>query len=102
MPETTCDLRRAPSCGPECFEQCYVFRIPTHKKCYTPTANYRLVEPRLLRASIPARHLRYCSQLLISSASHLTSTEIAQANCPTIAMNAGEFGRASQSDHHGL
>ena len=25
-----------------------------------------------------------------------------QANCPTIAMNAGEFGRANQSDHHVL
>jgi hypothetical protein len=23
-----------------------------------------------------------------------------QANCPTIAMNAGEFGRANQSDEH--
>ncbi len=25
-----------------------------------------------------------------------------QANCPTIAMNTGEFGRAIQSDHHVL
>jgi hypothetical protein len=29
-----------------------------------------------------------------------TSTEI--PHCPTIAMNAGEFGRANQSDHHVL
>jgi hypothetical protein len=26
----------------------------------------------------------------------------AQANCPTIAMNAGEFGRPKQPDHHVL
>jgi hypothetical protein len=47
MPETTSDLRGAPSCGPEFFEQCYVFRIPTHRRCYTTTANYRLVDIRI-------------------------------------------------------
>ena len=53
MPETTCDLRGAPSCGPEFFEQCYVFRIPTHGRCYTPTANYRLVDTRIARSINP-------------------------------------------------
>jgi hypothetical protein len=47
MPETTCDLRGAPSCGSEFLEQCYVFRIPTHGRYHTPTANYRLVDTRI-------------------------------------------------------
>ena len=46
-PETVRDLRRALSFGPEFFEQCYVFRIPTHGRYYTPTANYRLVASRI-------------------------------------------------------
>src|SRR6266851_5139928 len=32
-PETARDLRGALSDGPEFFEQCYVFRIPTHGRC---------------------------------------------------------------------
>src|SRR5947207_13658516 len=32
-PETARDLRGALSDGPEPFEQCYVFRIPTHGRC---------------------------------------------------------------------
>jgi hypothetical protein len=47
--------RRSLSCGPEFLEQCYVFRIPTHGRCYTPTGNYELVGTRIAR-SIPARH----------------------------------------------
>ena len=35
------------------FEQCYVFRIPTHGRCYTPTANYRLVDTRIARSINP-------------------------------------------------
>jgi tRNA A37 methylthiotransferase MiaB len=41
------DLRRALSFGPSFFEQCYVFRIPTHGRYYTPTANDRLVASRI-------------------------------------------------------
>jgi hypothetical protein len=33
IPETARDLRGALSYGPEFFEQCYVFRIPTHGSC---------------------------------------------------------------------
>jgi hypothetical protein len=40
-----------------------------------PTANYRLVDTRIAR-TIPARHSRGCNQPLISSAGHLTLTEI--------------------------
>ena len=76
LPETKGDLPGAPSCGPEFFEQCYVFRIPTHGRCYTPTANYRLVDTRIARRINPAWHSRGCSQPLISSAGHLTLTEI--------------------------
>jgi hypothetical protein len=43
IPETTRDLRGALSYGPEFFEQCYVFRIPTHGRYYTPTIKYWLV-----------------------------------------------------------
>ena len=43
IPEATCDLRGALSYCPKFFEQCYVFRIPTHGKYYTPTPNYKLV-----------------------------------------------------------
>src|ERR1019366_3468743 len=39
--------------APEFFEQCYVFRIPTHGRCYTPTANYRLVDTRVARSINP-------------------------------------------------
>jgi hypothetical protein len=31
-----------------------------------------------------------------------TGNRDTQTNCPTIAMNAGEFGRTNQSDHHVL
>jgi hypothetical protein len=41
------DLRRALSFGPSLFEQCYVFRIPTHGRHYTPTANDRLVASQI-------------------------------------------------------
>jgi hypothetical protein len=47
IPQTTRDLRRALSYGPEFFEQCYVFRIPTHERYYTPIANDRLVVSRI-------------------------------------------------------
>jgi hypothetical protein len=43
IPETARDLRGALSYGPEFFEQCYVFRIPTHGRYYTPTIKYWLV-----------------------------------------------------------
>jgi hypothetical protein len=43
IPETTRDLRGALSYGPEFFEQCYVFRIPTHGRYYTRTIKYWLV-----------------------------------------------------------
>jgi hypothetical protein len=52
-----CDLRGAPPRGPEFFEQCYVFRIATHGRYYTPAANYMLVDTRITR-SIPAWHSR--------------------------------------------
>jgi hypothetical protein len=35
--------------GPGFFEECYVFRIPTHGRYYTPTTNYRLVASRMAR-----------------------------------------------------
>jgi hypothetical protein len=41
------DLRRALSFGPSFFEQRYVFRIPTHGRYYTPTANDRLVASQI-------------------------------------------------------
>jgi hypothetical protein len=53
IPKTTCDLRGAPSCGPEFFEPYYFFRIPTHRRCYTPTANYSLVDIRIARSINP-------------------------------------------------
>ena len=38
----------------------------------------------------------------IDPIAHETGNRDTQANCPTIAMNAGEFGRAKQPDHHVL
>jgi hypothetical protein len=35
------------------FEQCYVFRIPTHRRYYTPIANYRLVDTRIAKSINP-------------------------------------------------
>ena len=58
IPETARDLRRALSYGPEFLEQCYVFRIPTHERYYTPIANDRLVVSRIAirhhSAGVPA------------------------------------------------
>jgi hypothetical protein len=46
----------------------------------TPTPNYRLVDTRIAGTPDVNRDT--------------------QANCPTIAMNTGEFGPANQSDHY--
>jgi len=54
----------APSCGPEFFEQCYVFRIPTHGRCYTPNANYRLVDARIARSGAAAMGLQRAANLV--------------------------------------
>src|SRR6185312_4662972 len=44
MAQSTCDLTGTVARGPEFFEQCYVFRIPTHGRClYT---EYRIQESR--------------------------------------------------------
>jgi hypothetical protein len=43
--ETTSDLRGAEAAGPESFEKCYVFRIPTHGICLY--ADCRLQASRL-------------------------------------------------------
>jgi hypothetical protein len=53
IPETTRYLRGALSYGPEFFEQCYVFRIPTHGRYYTPTIKYWLVVRFTPRAGKP-------------------------------------------------
>jgi hypothetical protein len=39
--ENARDLRSVLTCRPEFFEQCYVFRIPTHATYYTPSVNLR-------------------------------------------------------------
>jgi hypothetical protein len=81
-------------CGPEFLEQCYVFRIP-HGRCYTPTANYWLVSTRIARRINPGvalTGLQPASNLVGGTPDVNRDT---YANCPTIAMNAGEFGRAN-------
>ena len=39
LAENARNLRGALTYGPEFFEQCYFFRIPTHGRHYTPSAN---------------------------------------------------------------
>lgn len=40
-PETARNLRRALSCGPEAFEQRYLFRMPTHRRYYSADCQTR-------------------------------------------------------------
>src|SRR5258705_9426730 len=95
----TCDLRGALSYGPEFFEQCYVFRIPTHRRCYTPTANYRLVDTRIARSINPGVALTGLQPAANLVGGTPDVNRDTKSNCPTMAMNASDFGRANQSDH---
>jgi hypothetical protein len=51
IPEPARDLCGALPCGPEFFEQCYVCRIPAHRRCLyadsEPQASRNAKEPRL-------------------------------------------------------
>jgi hypothetical protein len=92
------------------------------QESYTEVYDVCLSRPIILDVQLPQQRLMAARVSTIWSSAHLelrrqgqilarqarrqaATSDVnrdTQANCPTIAMNASEFGRANQSDHHVL
>jgi hypothetical protein len=58
--QTTRDLRGAEAAGPESFEKCYVFRIPTHGMCLYADCQLQASRLRLRLLRWPAGRRLVC------------------------------------------